>query len=273
MELTVEFVCCNGGELMSQSFSVAFTEFEKITGQIEDVQLLKQQGWTSEVRKVIAKNGTYLLKSSFKEKYRAWLKKEAEILETLLGSELAVPKYYSYLAESHQNHLLMSFEQGISLTTALQEVATEKEKQALARSFGQFLHELHEKLPISAFQREGKWLEQQLIQAQYYAENGQCDGDLHLLDELKANKPFPVKQTMIHGDCTTDNVLVIDGEVQLFIDVAGMAIGDPRYDEALAISKLKKHTDLIDAFYEGYERNRMSEKEFVYFNDGLYEFF
>ena len=97
---------------MSKSFLDVFTEFEKITGQIEDVQLLAQQGWTSEVRKVIAKNGTYLLKSSFKEKYQAWLKKEADILEALLDSELAVPKYYGYLEESHQNHLFMSFEQG-----------------------------------------------------------------------------------------------------------------------------------------------------------------
>jgi len=258
---------------MSKSFLDVFTEFEKITGQIEDVQLLAQQGWTSEVRKVIAKNGTYLLKSSFKEKYRAWLKKEVEILKILLASELAVPKYYGYLEESHQNHLLMSFEQGVSLTTALQEAATEKEKQALARSFGQFLHELHEQSPILTLQHEGNWLEQQLIQAQHYAENGQCDGDLHLLAQLKANKPLPVKQTMIHGDCTTDNVLVVGGKVQLFIDVAGMTIGDPRYDEALAIRKLKKHPDLIDTFYEGYERNRMSDKEFVYFNDGLYEFF
>ena len=258
---------------MSQSFSRVFTEFEKITGQIEDVQLLAQQGWTSEVRKVIAKNGTYLLKSSFKEKYRAWLKKEAEILETLLRSGLPVPKYYGYLEGSHQNHLLMSFEQGVSLTTALQEAATEKEKEMLVRSFGQFLHELHEQSPIPALQHEENWLEQQLLRARHYAENGQCDGDLHLLAELKVNKPLPIKQTVIHGDCTTDNVLVVDGKVQLFIDVAGMTIGDPRYDEALAVRKLKKHPKLIAAFYEGYQRNRISEKEFVYFNDGLYEFF
>lgn len=32
MELTVEFVCCNGGELMSQSFSVRRGSYTLMTG-------------------------------------------------------------------------------------------------------------------------------------------------------------------------------------------------------------------------------------------------
>ena len=56
---------------------------------------------------------------------------------------------------------------------------------------------------------------------------------------------------MIHGDCTTDNVLVLDGEVKLFIDVSGMTVGDPRYDVSLAISNFIDLPELLEFFYEG----------------------
>ena len=78
---------------------------------------------------------------------------------------------------------------------------------------------------------------------------------------------------MIHGDCTTDNVFVMDGEIKLFIDVAGMTIGDPRYDVSLAIRKFVDNPELLNAFYEGYTRYRVSKDEFQYFDEGLYEFF
>nr|WP_207789232.1 phosphotransferase [Neobacillus terrae] len=94
-----------------------------------------------------------------------------------------------------------------------------------------------------------------------------------MLSQLKYEKPLPVQQTMIHGDCTTDNVLVIDGKVQLFIDVSGMTVGDPRYDESLAIRNFVNNPEYIQAFYEGYKRYKVTHEEFQYFEQGLYEFF
>jgi aminoglycoside phosphotransferase (APT) family kinase protein len=82
-----------------------------------------------------------------------------------------------------------------------------------------------------------------------------------------------VQQTIIHGDCTTDNVLVFDGKVELFIDVSGMTVGDPRYDESLAIRRFLNNEEYINAFYQGYQRYRVSKNEFCYFDQGLYEFF
>ncbi|UTR15773.1 aminoglycoside phosphotransferase family protein [Salipaludibacillus sp. LMS25] len=55
------------------------------------------------------------------------------------------------------------------------------------------------------------------------------EGGLQVLEQLKVNRPSPVKQTIIHGDCTTDNVLVINGEVKLFINIYAMTVGDTRY--------------------------------------------
>jgi hypothetical protein len=61
--------------------------------------------------------------------------------------------------------------------------------------------------------------------------------------------------------------------VGVFIDVAGMTFGDPRYDEALAIRKFLDHPDYMEAFYQGYTRHRITKEEYEYFEEGLYMFF
>jgi aminoglycoside phosphotransferase (APT) family kinase protein len=249
-------------------------KIENITGSIHKTNVLDEQGWTSDVRRIFTAGRSYLLKSSYKEKYREWLKDEARVLKRLSGNpDIPVPEYYGFIEEKDGDHLIMSFEDGMSLTAALSKAESETERKSLIRSFGEFLNDFHEKEPIDMFKSEGDWLEGLLVKAQYYAENGQCDGSLSLLDNLKANRQSPVKQTMIHGDCTTDNVFVKDGEVRLFIDVAGMAVGDPRYDESLAIRKFMNNPEYITAFYEGYTRYRVTKEEFQYFDEGLYEFF
>ncbi|MGM7722900.1 phosphotransferase [Metabacillus sp. Hm71] len=166
----------------------------------------------------------------------------------------------------------MSFEDGITLTSALNLAKSTTEKKSLIRSFGQFLHHLHEKKDLQNFKQENNWLEERLVKAQSYVENGQTDGNLELLNQLNSNKPIPVQQTMIHGDYTTDNVLVVNGKVELFIDVSGMTVGDPRYDESLAIGKFIHNPEYIHAFYEGYKRYKVTKEELRYF-EGLYEFF
>jgi aminoglycoside phosphotransferase (APT) family kinase protein len=242
-----------------------------IAGEIIGIEKLPEQGCTSEVSHVVTKSGSYLLKSAYKEKYREWLNAEAKVLQNLSSQySVPVPKYFGFVEERDGSHLLMSFEEGTTLTAALRKAVTLSEKERLIRSFGRFVQKLHEQDPV--FNTEDDWLDKQLIKAQLYAETGQSEGSLELLEQLKSSKPQNVKQTMIHGDCTTDNVLVINGEVEIFIDVAGMTVGDPRYDEALAIRKFRHHPDLLAAFYKGYTRYRVSQEEFQYF-EGLYDFF
>ncbi|WP_102262398.1 phosphotransferase family protein [Mesobacillus jeotgali] len=246
--------------------------FKDVLGEIKKIEKIPEQGCTSEVSMIVTGDGTYILKSVFKEKYREWLKLEAEVLESLsFQRPIPVPWFYGFTEEEHASHLLMSFEEGITLTAALRNAGTNQEKRRLIRSFGQFIFQLHNQEPV--FKTDSDWLETQLKRARKYAESGQADGSLELLEQLIANKPEHVKQTMIHGDCTTDNVLVIYGEVRMFIDVAGMTRGDPRYDEALAIRKFRHNPELVSAFYEGYTRHRVTDDEFRYFEKGLYEFF
>ncbi|MBS8263686.1 aminoglycoside phosphotransferase family protein [Mesobacillus boroniphilus] len=246
--------------------------FKDVLGEINKIEKIPEQGCTSEVSMIVTEDNTYILKSAFKERYREWLKMEAEVLESLsFQSSISVPRFYGFTEDEHASHLLMSFEEGITLTAALRNAVTNQEKRRLIRSFGQFIMQLHEQEHV--FKADSDWLETQLKRARIYAESGQADGSLELLEQLIANKPKRVKQTMIHGDCTTDNVLVIDGEVRMFIDVAGMTFGDPRYDEALAIRKFRHNPEWLASFYEGYSRHRVTDEEFSYFEEGLYEFF
>jgi aminoglycoside phosphotransferase (APT) family kinase protein len=246
----------------------------KVIGEIQSNDKLSEQGWTSQVSRLRTDKGIYLLKSSFDERYRRWLKTESQVLEKLTTeSEIPVPQYYGFFQDEDSSHLLMSFEEGITLTAALRNAHSDSERKSLLIGFGQFLQQFHEMRMSEQFVHENDWLEVQLIRAQNYVSKGQAEGDQRLLDSLKMNKPAKVKQTMIHGDCTTDNVLVVDGEMSLFIDIAVMTVGDPRYDEALAIRKIVHNPDDLEAFYQGYTRYRVTKEEFRYFDDGLYAFF
>ncbi|WP_223592658.1 phosphotransferase family protein [Neobacillus bataviensis] len=203
-------------------------DIEKVMGEIHSFELLEEQGCTSEVHRILTIKGSYLLKSAYDERYRTWLKAEAQVLKKLAYKrEIRVPVYYGFIEKKDSSHLIMSFEEGMTLTAALKEGVSEADRIALVRCFGQFLHQFHEMRPIEALLRENDWLEEQLLKAQRYVENGQTEGSLDLLNRLKSQKPQPVRPTMIHGDCTTDNVLVIDGKIKLFIDVSGMTVGDP----------------------------------------------
>lgn len=249
-------------------------KIEGIVGEISQVHVLAEQGCTSEVRKITTKDGSYIVKTSVKEKYREWLKAEAQVLKSLNGqNSIQVPTYYGFIEEQGSSHLIMSFEEGITLTAALKEAKDLQEKKSLLRSFGQFLQVLHEMKTIESLNHTHDWLDHQLVRADRYVRSNQTGGTAQLLEELRANKPQPVKQTMIHGDCTPDNVLVVEGEVRLFIDVAGMTVGDSRYDESLAIGRFVDQDELKRAFYEGYTRYKVTKEEYRYFDEGLYEFF
>jgi aminoglycoside phosphotransferase len=58
---------------------------------------------------------------------------------------------------------------------------------------------------------------------------------MELLKKLKGNKQKEIKQTLIHGDFTIDNVLVHKGKIASIIDWNQGAFGDPRYDVSLSI--------------------------------------
>ncbi|MGM0851196.1 MAG: aminoglycoside phosphotransferase family protein [Bacillota bacterium] len=245
----------------------------EIVGSIKSIRLLEEQGCTSEVRQLVTDEGSYLLKSSFKEKYREWVRDEANKLQVLYHHNMPVPTFLGLIDNEDATHLIMSFERGITLTTALRYASSQSERNSLIQSFGEFLHHFHEGEPIKSLIPKGDWLQEQLTQGKRYVVNGQTDATMELLEKLVLKKPEVVKQTMIHGDCTTDNVMVVDGKAKLFIDVGGVSVGDPRYDESLAIRKFIDKPEDMNSFYEGYARYKVSKEEYQYFEEGLYKFF
>ncbi|MGZ3609026.1 MAG: phosphotransferase family protein [Ktedonobacteraceae bacterium] len=112
--------------------------------------------------------------------------------------------------------------------------------------------------------------------AEYNFLHYNTEDSAELLDQLRQHRPLPIPSTLIHGDFTVDNVLILDGKVTGIIDWAGGGVGDPRYDLALAIRP--KETNLFhvledrQAFFEGYGLFNLSDFDYTYFVD-LYEFF
>lgn len=247
---------------------------ENHIGTVMDTVFLEQQGCTSTVYKISALHGTYIFKSAETEIFRKWLEDEAEVLKKLNEqTDIPVPRFHGFTRTDNESHLLMSYEEGVTLTEALAETDSQDVKNDLIESFGTLLYKLHTTdTSIFKISSREKWLDIQLKKAAEYLRAGNTDGDQDLLDDLNNKKPHDIKNTIIHGDCTTDNVLVKNNQVYLFIDTGGMTYGDPRYDIALAVSDFLNHPDELSSFYRGYQRYKIDAYEFKYF-DSLYEFF
>lgn len=248
--------------------------FQERIGTIHSFSYPKRQGATSEVTFIKTSLGEFVCKSANNALYRNWLRKESEVLKKLNEeTDLPIPVFYGFIEEEENSYLLMSRIQGVPLRQALSESTSVEEKSKLAWSFGQLMKHLHQTKPPKSWDLSRNWLDDQLAAATYNLANYEVDGNQQLLDKLKGNKPGPVPQTVIHGDCTVDNVLVCEGVVSSLIDLSGCTYGDPRYDVALGIRAFLSDHVLLDAFYLGYEAKRMSIEEFTYFEEGLYEFF
>lgn len=113
-----------------------------------------------------------------------------------------------------------------------------------------------------------------LQEAEYNLTNYKVDGNQQLLKQLQKQNMICKQEVLIHGYYTIDNVLVHDGRITAVIDWSGGTLGDARYDMALAV----RFEDRIftnkerAAFFKGYGKG-ISQSEFCYFAEGLYEFF
>lgn len=243
-------------------------------GQIFSTSFPKRQGGTAFITFFETEQGQYVWKVATVLPYRYWLKSEAEILK-LLNKEtnLPVPKYVHFNDQHEETQLLMTRLEGVPLREALQLAKSVEEKQTLFNSFGALLNQLHSTNLSVGMLNDGNWLELQLENATYNLQKYEVDGNEELLNYIKFNKPSPIPQVLIHGDCTIDNVLVRDGRAYAFIDLSGVAFGDPRYDLALATRSIQTNEILLDAFYKGYKTTPLSTEEQKYFDEGLYEFF
>lgn len=243
---------------------------EQLTGDIEYIEQLGEQGGTATVYRVETKTGKYLLKTATKARYQEWLAEEAIVLEEWMQREPGfLPEYVGFLKTEQQSHLLMQWRDGMTLTTALRQ-ATSEQRIQLWQAFGTYLFQFHQRTTGETSQ---EWLTERLMTAERYVASVWTSVTMDLLQQLKSSRPDPITASWIHGDCTTDNLLIaMDGTLS-FIDVGAMRPGDRRYDIALAISPIINDPVALDAFYEGYRFERLTIPEFDYFEHGLYSFF
>lgn len=118
---------------------------EQLTGDIEYIEQLGEQGGTATVYRVETKTGKYLLKTATKARYQEWLAEEAVVLEEWMQREPGfLPEYVGFLKTEQQSHLLMQWRDGITLTTALRQATSERRIQ-LWQTFGMYLFQFHQR--------------------------------------------------------------------------------------------------------------------------------
>ncbi len=251
-------------------------------GMIHNIKFPKQ-GYTSDAAIVTGKNGIFVLKRTKTKQYNEWLSHEAKILSNLSNLSnvlLPIPKIYDYVEQNtemynHQSWILMEYIQGNTIRDEM--MKSNPRKYEIIYSFGETLAMIHNtSCPKEIKEKNKDWIQKKLDQAEYNLIHYSVAGDSELLEKLKRNKPNPIHKTFIHGDYTIDNVLINDGKVTGIIDWSFGDYGDPRYDISLAIrpkSNMFQTKEDYEAFFDGYGRFTLSEKEYKYFAEGLYDFF
>ncbi|AFH62512.1 aminoglycoside phosphotransferase APH(3') [Paenibacillus caseinilyticus] len=253
----------------------------KLLGEIHGVTY-PRQGHTSDVGIIVTGKGSFVLKRTRGRRFSDWLRREAGVLEHLTRTALPVPKVYCFAEQEHgadglHAWLLMQHLPGESLRSVIAEEKDEGARHKLLRRFGAALKELHSTPCPAALRHDGgRWLDHMLAEAEHSLTHERVDGTAELLKQLKANRPREIKQTLIHGDFTVDNVLVHEGRISGIIDWSGGALGDPRYDVSLAVRpkmNLFHSAGDFDAFYGGYGARILTDEDYAYFENGLYAFF
>lgn len=230
-----------------------------------------QQGATSTVTVIECDHETVVLKYAPGPQFDTWLEREQRVLSALRESALPIPGMLHFERNDNGAWLLMSYLPGVPLSTVLPTMRDRTARVTLIERWGATLAALHCTPVPTALYDPRPWLDRILDQAAYNLQYFPVDGSRALLDSLRRERPSPVPQTLIHGDCSAGNTLVTGDQIVGLIDWAGGAYGDPRYDLALALDDLADQADQA-AFWRGYGGRRLSAVEQRYFV-GIYEFF
>ena len=240
-----------------------------------------RQGDTSDVAIVVCERGKYVVKRSRGEQFRDWLAQEYHVLQALIEVSLPLPRPYLYVecctSETPESWLVMSCLSGDSLRIVARNETDQAAKRQMLFAVGQVLARLH-RFPVPTalcVERKEAWLDSMLKQARYNLEHYEVEGSAELLERLARQRPRMVQPTLIHGDFTVDNVLIVDREVSGIVDWTLGGWGDPRYDLALAIRPKEgifQTPEDTKSFFDGYGTAGLSQGEYDYFVS-LYELF
>ena len=258
-------------------------EVQAFLGEIYRVTMPKQ-GATSQVWIVECAAGMRVVKHASRVPYVDWLIQEEFMLLVLWHwavrrkFTVPIPDLFFVGGTSHEPYLIMSWLPGEPLATVMTREDDPTRRLDWMSAFGKILRQIHDTPVPEELLHGASWLDERLNTAADYIRAGfelDAEDPPKLLELLQTNRPAPVPETLIHGDFMWDNVLVEDGRITGIIDWGGGAFGDPRYDLALAILP---HEDgeisaaEVNAFYEGYGCEPLSDSDYHYFIN-LYGFF
>ncbi|HET7925281.1 MAG TPA: aminoglycoside phosphotransferase family protein [Rhodanobacteraceae bacterium] len=234
------------------------------------------QGKTSDVAFATHGARTIVVKRCAHRIYLDWLRREQFALRALAESGLPIPRFIAYAEAETEGQpvgwLLLSRLSGSPLLGALIE-APPSQRTALFRRLGELVRRLHATRVPPDLEGEASWLSRQIERAR--GNLPWCDGTAAGLVELERSRPHAVRETLIHGDLSLDNVLVDErGELHL-IDWADGGLGDPRHDLALALQTKPELTlsgAALDAFFAAYGAPALDEATRDWFVR-LYDYF
>lgn len=242
--------------------------------QIEKVTFPKQ-GCTSDVGILHTAKGRYVLKRAKREKYRKWLYKEYYVLKNIRAlEECQSPIAYKFVQTAEESWMLLEFFEGKTVREYLEKEDNEKKREHVVYEMGHLLARIHNAECPERLVSKQPWIHRMLQEAEYNLTHYEVDGNQRLLKQLQKQNMICKQEVLIHGDYTIDNVLVHDGQITAVVDWSGGTLGDARYDMALAV----RFEDGIftgkerASFFKGHGKG-ISQGEFCYFAEGLYEFF
>ena len=264
-------------ELQPIQISEIPTAIKDCAGAIKSITF-PRQGYTSNVGIIESKSGFYALKRTQRTLSSSSLKREVSVLKHLADTKLPIPTVHQFVEQktNNQSWALFKLMEGQTVRAALSNEEVEEKRQEIIFNFGKILAQIHSTPCPSGLTYEKPWLDEMLAQADINLKTSTVDGDEELLKYIKVMKPGKIKQTLIHGDFTIDNVIINHGKVTGIIDWGGGSYGDPRYDVALAVRpKPKAFENETDRqlFFEGYGAKIINDRDYNYFVNGLYEFF
>ncbi|WP_221089167.1 phosphotransferase family protein [Deinococcus aquaedulcis] len=208
-----------------------------------------QQGRTSRVAFALDTGGRPVVVKRSVGPHLELLRREARALGALhpLGVPAPTPLLYlEHAAPAGPGGWLVTPRwPGLTLEAALRTQEDPGRRAALLADFGTALARLHATPPPPGFGGPD-WLAGALTTA---ARLNPAVDAAHLA-QLRREQPGGRAMTLIHGDLFLDNVMVTQGRVTGFIDWGFAAVGDPRYDVAVAIHELGPADQA--AFVEGY---------------------
>lgn len=246
-------------------------------GTVKDIKF-PRQGHTSDIGIIESTTGLFVIKRTKGEQFCSWLSQEVHVLNALRNTKLPVPTVYQTVEQKNgnQNWALLQYFEGETLRHSLYNETNTDKKHEMIFNFGVILSNIHSTPCPNELIGDSVWLDEMLRRAEFNLHHYSVDGTPDLLEFIRNNKPLPIRNTLIHGDFTIDNVLVRGGKITTIIDWSGGGFGDPRYDVALAIRPKPnafKIESEIDIFFEGYGTKILDDQEYTYFKDGLNEFF